>query len=104
MGHLPHQWMLCPMWKTFPTTAEREDWDARGGHDLIAYGTPATPVPSLVYSRYLQADGMPMQYPDDLVQYLIKHNISRVVVGHTPHGNCPTLIRHHDPKTSAELV
>eukprot|EP00439_Symbiodinium_sp_Y106_P081502 s1344_g20.t1 len=35
------------------------------------------------------------QYPwSDLVKHLQDHGICRVVVGHTPHGNCPTVIPH----------
>lgn len=35
---------------------------------------------------------MPKRYPDELVQYLKRHGVKRVIVGHTPHGNCPTVI------------
>ena len=37
---------------------------------------------------------MPLQYPPDLVKYLRKHGVKYVVVGHTPHGNAPTVIQH----------
>ena len=37
---------------------------------------------------------MPLQYPDNLVQYLRDQGVKYVVVGHTPHGNAPTVIMH----------
>jgi hypothetical protein len=37
---------------------------------------------------------MPKQYPPDLLGFLVSQGVSRVIVGHTPHGNCPTVIPH----------
>ena len=37
---------------------------------------------------------MPKQYPPDLLHFLVSQGVSRVIVGHTPHGNCPTVIPH----------
>ena len=37
---------------------------------------------------------MPLQYPPDLVKYLRRNGVKYVVVGHTPHGNAPTVIQH----------
>lgn len=37
---------------------------------------------------------MPKQYPPELLKFLISEGVRRVVVGHTPHGNCPTVIPH----------
>lgn len=37
---------------------------------------------------------MPKEYPSELLHFLISEGVQRVVVGHTPHGNCPTVIPH----------
>ena len=37
---------------------------------------------------------MPKQYPPDLLHFLVSQGVARVIVGHTPHGNCPTVIPH----------
>jgi len=87
-------WEAQPTWKRPPTESIDKDWLGRGGADLIVYGTPATRVPSVVYCRWLEVNCMPKPYPDSLVEYLKNEGISRVIVGHTPHGNCPTVIPH----------
>jgi len=88
-------WQRQPTWKKPPIVPERASWRARGGSTLIAYGTPATDVPSVVYCRWLGDDCMPRNYPEDLVKYLTSNGVHSVVVGHTPHGNCPTVIPHN---------
>ncbi|CAE7268229.1 unnamed protein product [Symbiodinium natans] len=87
-------WQAQPTWRRSPAASTFEDWCDRGGAGLIAYGTPATRVPSVVYCRWLEDNCMPKQYPQELVEHLQAHGICRVVVGHTPHGNCPTVIPH----------
>mmetsp|Transcript_30917 Transcript_30917/g.72483 ORF Transcript_30917/g.72483 Transcript_30917/m.72483 type:complete len:656 (-) Transcript_30917:146-2113(-) len=87
-------WQVQPTWQRSPSAPTFEEWSHRGGAGLIAYGTPATRVPSVVYCRWLEGNCMPKQYPSDLVKHLQDHGICRVVVGHTPHGNCPTVIPH----------
>jgi len=87
-------WEAQPTWVKPPTEETIEGWSQRGGAGLILYGTPATRVPSVVYCRYLEDNCMPKPYPKQLVDYLVEAGVSRVVIGHTPHGNCPTVIRH----------
>ena len=43
--------------------------------------------------RQLLKNGMPEPPPPSLVQSLAASGIHRLVVGHTPHGNCPTVIK-----------
>jgi len=87
-------WKASPFWTTPPTEATYEAWRGRMASELIAYGTPGTRVPTVVYCRYLSEDSMPLQYPHGLVQYLKSNGVRNVVVGHTPHGNAPTVIQH----------
>ena len=59
---------------------------------MMRYVAPEC-VPSVVMSRHLDARGMPMATPDVVVSHLRQHGIHRLVVGHTPQGNCPTVIK-----------
>lgn len=88
------RWIEQPTWEVSPASPTRGAWSARGGSGLLDYGTPATCEPSVVYCRWLKEDSMPMVYPAELVDLLTRNGISRVVVGHTPHGNCPTVVPH----------
>jgi len=87
-------WIRQPTWVSPPLASTRESWRGRGGSELLEYGTPAASVPSVVYCRWLDERCMPQAYPPELVDYLRGQGIHRVVVGHTPHGNCPTVIPH----------
>lgn len=89
-------WEAHPTWRIPPTDATLEGWSARGGAGLIAYGTPATPVPSVVYCRWLEDNCMPKAFPPELSAYLSENGVRRVIVGHTPHGSCPTVIPSGD--------
>ena len=63
----------------------------RGGDALMDYCVP-TSEPSVVMGRHLDSDSMPMQLPRELAAVLAEQGIFRVFLGHTPHGNCPTVI------------
>jgi len=65
----------------------------RGGDALMDYATPASRVPSVIMGRHLDAVSMPKPLPRELVLLLNRNGIERVVVGHTPHGDCPTIVR-----------
>eukprot|EP00929_Paragymnodinium_shiwhaense_P061525 TRINITY_DN30729_c0_g1_i1.p1 TRINITY_DN30729_c0_g1~~TRINITY_DN30729_c0_g1_i1.p1 ORF type:complete len:1096 (-),score=240.75 TRINITY_DN30729_c0_g1_i1:37-3204(-) len=85
-------WHARPCWETPPTKPTYEGWSARGGADLVGYGCPGTRVPTVVYCRWLEGNSMPLPYPPELVAYLKRQGVRYVVVGHTPHGNSPTVI------------
>ena len=66
------QWVAQPKWErpAYDGTYEamtlkkggrtsREGWSGRAGAGLIAYGTPASRVPSVVYCRWLEDSCMP---------------------------------------------
>ena len=44
-------------------------------------------------ARHLDGDGMPLDAPSSLVHELNDDGIKRLIVGHTPHGTCPTVIK-----------
>lgn len=88
------EWISQSTFNWHPTEPTFESWSGRGGAALMAYSTFDVQVPSVVYTRWLTKENMPRQYPEDLCEYLKGQGVSRVVVGHTPHGVCPTIIPH----------
>lgn len=74
---------------------DQPTWDAdhssRGGNVLLKYVLP-DPI-SVVMGRHLEPSGMPTQLPGSLLPMLTENGIQRVIVGHTPHGNCPTVVK-----------
>jgi hypothetical protein len=67
---------------------------------LIAYqaphpGTHDNPD-SVVYARPADEDGNPLLPPSSVIARLRDDGIDRVVVGHTPSGDCPAIVRDGD--------
>ncbi|CAE7838930.1 unnamed protein product [Symbiodinium sp. CCMP2592] len=87
-------WQHRPQWEVPPKVSTFESWSQRGASELIAYGTPGTRYPTVIYCRYLTEQSMPLPLPDSMVEYLKQYGVKFVVVGHTPHGNAPTVIMH----------
>jgi hypothetical protein len=52
--------------------------------------------PSVVVGRHLEPEGMPRPLEPALCSKLRACGVYRMVLGHTPHGNCPTMIRSGD--------
>ena len=78
------EWIEHPTWN--------EDHSSRGGNDLLKYVLPDY-TGSVVMGRHLLASGMPIPLPDAIASQLSENGIRRVIIGHTPHGNCPTVIK-----------
>lgn len=81
-------WIQQPAW-----TVGEDGQDTRGGNELLKYVLPDYPA-SVVMGRHLLPSGMPALLPPHVVSNLIANSIDSVIVGHTPHGNCPTVINH----------
>lgn len=66
----------------------------RGGEGLMAYVVPGT-GPSVVMARHLESpSGMPLaSLPTAMMAQLNAQGVHRLIVGHTPHGHCPTVIK-----------
>jgi len=80
------------VWKT------RDGYTLGGGGQVLQdYGLFVDHGPSVVLGRHLQKTGMPMSVPDEAMEILNKGGIRRLVVGHTPHGTCPTIIKSGGP-------
>ncbi|KAL1526378.1 hypothetical protein AB1Y20_015091 [Prymnesium parvum] len=80
-------WLLKPYWVVAPDGSR-----TRGGEELMDYVAPNS-EPSVVMGRHLDPSGMPKALPNSVVECLLASNIYRLLVGHTPHGNCPTVIK-----------
>jgi hypothetical protein len=66
---------------------------ASGGQALADYGLFSDNGPTVVVGRHLLKTGMPMGVPDDAMRVLNDGGVRRVVLGHTPHGTAPTIIK-----------
>ena len=64
------------------------------GQALFLYGT-YTPHPSVIMARMLNDSSMPLPVPEDTAAQLKQRGLFRVVCGHTPHGNAPTVFTSH---------
>ncbi|KAI9999078.1 hypothetical protein PInf_003757 [Phytophthora infestans] len=69
-----------------------EDHSSRGGTELLKYVLPDY-TGSVVMGRHLLPSGMPTPVPEEIASLLSESGIRRVIIGHTPHGNCPTVVK-----------
>ncbi|RLO08788.1 hypothetical protein DYB28_001140 [Aphanomyces astaci] len=78
-------------WERYPT------WNAthtfRGGENLQHYVNTGAAY-SVVSGRHLERSGMPKQMPQAMTTLLWSQQLHRILVGHTPHGNAPTIVKH----------
>jgi len=88
------EWENQPKWSVRP---EKPSYDAgkRGGNELMNYCVNGSP-PSVVVGRHLEPEGMPRPLEPALCSKLRACGVYRMVLGHTPHGTCPTMIRSGD--------
>ncbi|GMF12160.1 unnamed protein product [Phytophthora lilii] len=78
------EWIEQPTWS--------KDHASRGGNELLNYVLPGY-TGSVVMGRHLLPSGMPTPVPDEIASLLSESGIRRVIIGHTPHGNCPTVVK-----------
>jgi hypothetical protein len=68
--------------------------------ELISYQAPQPGLhvnpDSVVYNRFTDDDGNPQLPPADVLARLRADGIYRIVVGHTPCGDCPAIVRDAD--------
>ncbi|KAG1707456.1 hypothetical protein DVH05_026654 [Phytophthora capsici] len=84
------EWIEHPTWN--------EDRSSRGGGELLKYVLPDY-IGSVVMGRHLLPSGMPTSVPLEISSLLSESGIRRVVIGHTPHGNCPTVVKQPQQDT-----
>jgi len=86
------EWIAQPLWvnPSQPATS------ARGGEAIIDYVVPNS-EPSVIMSRHLTKSSAPAPLPSALAEALNSCGITRLVIGHTPHGNSPTVAKSGGP-------
>lgn len=67
----------------------------RSGAELIRYGTPGFGNLTVIYHNPF-VDGNPVQQSSSVRKFLQESGINRVLSGHQPHGQSPTVVRHPD--------
>ena len=90
--------------KPHGTPASDRTSATRGGDALMDYGVPTTRTPSVVMGRHLDASSMAKQLPANVVDQLKRDGINRILVGHTPHGNCPTVVTNYGSVGTIDLI
>jgi len=83
------EWVRQPLWRE---PAEPGGVPTRAGSAIVDYVCPGC-EPSVVMGRQLDRKGMPKPLPAELVAKLNKNGVHKLAVGHTPHGNAPTLLK-----------
>merc|ERR1719215_364997 len=91
-----YEWQHNPVWWTPPEDSSLQGWSHRGGSALIAYGTRASPVASVVAAHMEGEFEVFQPLPDDLRRYLAAQGVSRVVVGEALGGACPYIVPDED--------
>eukprot|EP00966_Prymnesium_polylepis_P291900 6741537-Prymnesium_polylepis.2 len=84
------EWMQQPFW--VDPSDVTTNVPTRAASALIDYVCPGC-EPSVVMGRQLDKKGMPRPLSADLVATLNGSGIYKLAVGHTPHGNAPTLLQ-----------
>ncbi|ETV95840.1 hypothetical protein H310_10884 [Aphanomyces invadans] len=80
-----HEWERFPTWNA--------DHTFRGGENLQHYVNTGAAY-SVIAGRHLEPSGMPKLMPQKLTDVLWAQGYRRMLVGHTPHGNTPTIVKH----------
>jgi len=98
-------WELQPTYTKRPTCPEDFTDDCRGGQAIMNYVTGGVGCgPSVISGRHLDKSGMPKPLEPELCKRLKAVGIHRLVLGHTPHGNCPTIIQSGEADNGTSFV
>eukprot|EP00966_Prymnesium_polylepis_P267254 6173728-Prymnesium_polylepis.1 len=83
------EWLRQPLWSE---PSEAGGMPTRAASAIIDYVAPGC-EPSVVMGRQLDTKGMPQPLSAELVARLNRSGVYKLAVGHTPHGNAPTLLQ-----------
>jgi hypothetical protein len=96
-----HEWVLqLNNWFSSQVSASimnpgyNSDRSTRAAQTLFLYGSYVV-HPSVIMARMLDDSSMPLPVPLGIALKLKEWGICRVVCGHTPHGNAPTVFTSH---------
>lgn len=76
-------------------TNQQPDWTELVNYQAPLSGTRLNQA-SVVYGRPTNDTGAPILPPAETTRTLLHNGVRRVVVGHTPSGDCPTILRDDD--------
>ncbi|OQR96116.1 hypothetical protein THRCLA_07369 [Thraustotheca clavata] len=77
-------------WLAYPEWTNNHEF--RGGEELQKYGLPNA-THSVINGRHLYPSGMPRLLPSEVTNELWNQGIHRIIMGHTPHGVSPTIVK-----------
>ncbi len=97
-----NQWMSEQVAACLSDPAYNADRTSRAGQALFLYGT-YTPNPSVIMARMLDDSSMPLAVPQAVADQLKVWGIRRVISGHTPHGNAPTVFTSNGIQVGGRL-
>lgn len=83
-----------PNWNEYPTSDD--DFGKRGANDLMYYGIPGGHNDKTIVYSYHLPNGNPENLSEKTSSFLFNSGINRIIVGHQPHGDCPTMITTND--------
>ncbi|MDB5037524.1 MAG: hypothetical protein JWQ35_1052 [Bacteriovoracaceae bacterium] len=63
------------------------------GYDLVRYQQKTASSQSVVYARFSDQFGNPVLPPLEIIETMKDQGIRRILVGHTPSGDIPTILR-----------
>lgn len=89
-----NRWMRSQVDSIIAHPAYDADRVSRAGQALFLYGS-YSPTPSVIMARMLDDSSMPLPMPEVAAALLKRWGLCRVVCGHTPHGNAPTVFTSH---------
>ena len=98
-----NQWMQSQVAAIIASPAYDAGRVTRRGQALFLYGS-YSPTPSVIMARMLDDASMPLPAPEHVASKLKKWGLHRVVCGHTPHGNAPTIFASHGVEVLSPLL
>lgn len=98
-----NDWMASQVSACIKSPAYTADRSSRAGQALFLYGS-YSPHPSVIMARMLDDASMPLPVPEHVASKLKKWGLHRVVCGHTPHGNAPTIFASHGVEVLSPLL
>ena len=81
-------------WARKPTEEDRDKGrtGVRGAEKLIEYGTPGGNNHKTVIYAYHFPNGNGEELSEQTSKYLSQSGVHRIIVGHQPHGDCPSVL------------
>ncbi|KAG8458321.1 hypothetical protein KFE25_005168 [Diacronema lutheri] len=83
-----NKWLAAAVAGSLAPPGAALDVNAVIAQQYATYGT----WPSVIIGRHLNDRSQPVPLPPSVSRALLASGFTRLVIGHTPHGNCPTVV------------